>query len=341
MAICAQKQCHNQHVNHHTQVSSSCCMCKDSSRDACGHARVAATVHQLCSTLMMLSSAGYSWMPLPFLAYAAAVSGTAACLKRFQLLLQSTAQMHSSFNDHSRSILSSASRHRKLTVVACPESSQCFSRVQSEIHFSHNGSCLQDITLLRAHTVAPQGMCCRAGTWRQGRQQWMVSGHKQWPLTWTSRASGLVMADLSCPCWSLLLPTRYATTQLTSNCLCIMAMLLDLLLVGDNSGCLHHALLSCDVHYNGASGLLLKYVYDSCVRHTSLLSVLNTRLIFDARANVLDAHVFTDNAAVIEAAPLIVSTLVLAACLLTGLPHLLQGRVADWEAASKASAIVR
>ncbi len=35
------------------------------------------------------------------------------------------------------------------------------------------------------------------------------------------------------------------------------------------------------------------------------------------------------------------SVLVLAACVLTGLLHLLQGRVADWEAASKASAIVR
>ncbi len=56
---------------------------------------------------------------------------------------------------------------------------------------------------------------------------------------------------------------------------------------------------------------------------------------------MLDVHVFIDNPLVIEAAPLRVNTLVLAACVLTGLSHLLQGRVPDWEAASKASAIVR
>ena len=88
--------------------------------------------------------------------------------------------------------------------------------------------------LFPAQKTAPQGVCCHAGTWRQGKQQWMVSVPKPWPLTWTSRASALAMADPSCPCWSLLLPTRYATIPLTCNkscsdCLCVMTMLLDLL----------------------------------------------------------------------------------------------------------------
>ena len=69
--------------------------------------------------------------------------------------------------------------------------------------------------LFLGHTTEPQGVCCHAGTWRQGRQQWMVSVHKPWPPTWTSRASALAMADPSCPCWSLLWPTRYATPLLT------------------------------------------------------------------------------------------------------------------------------
>ena len=64
-------------------------------------------------------------------------------------------------------------------------------------------------------------------------------------------------------------------------------------------------------------------------------------MFVDACIHVLDAHVFIDNAAVIEAIPLNVSTLVLADCLLTGLLHLLQGWAADWEAASRASAILR
>ena len=155
------------------------------------------------------------------------------------------------FNFPSRGTLSSKSRHRQLTGTACPESSQCCQEhAQSKSHFYHDGSCMQNVTSVRAHwaaqyntstwiliklkpkgvdfsslchclflvhKAAPQGACCHAGTWQQGRQQWMVSVHKPWPVTWSSRACGLAMAAPSCPCWSLLWPTRYATTLFTCN----------------------------------------------------------------------------------------------------------------------------
>ena len=210
------------------------------------------------------------------------------------------------FNFPSRGTLSSKSRHRKLTGIACPQSSQCRQEPNARATFLMTAAvCRMSHQYMRTkhwaaryntstwlliklkpkavvfsslchclflvHKAAPQGACCHAGTWQQGRQQWMVSAHKPWPVTWSSRACGLAMAAPSCPCWSLLWPTRYATTLLTcnrgsSNCLCIMTMFLDLLLVGVGS----HALLCSDVHYDGAAGLLPAHVDDTCVHHTLL-----------------------------------------------------------------------
>ncbi len=70
---------------------------------------------------------------------------------------------------------------------------------------------------------------------------WPCNGRPFMPLLVTAVAHKVRHNSLTC-------------NRGSSNCLYVMTVPLDLLIVCVDSGCLHHALLRSDVHYDGACG---------------------------------------------------------------------------------------